>query len=97
MVFLAYFMPVFILQKHCAALRTITVPHEHFPKSVSNVPLAEQFAENTIRWLQLVNTAYSYLCVATAKKAAEYGANTLYMDAAKAGSLFGGLAGDQVL
>ena len=50
---------IFILQKHFAALRTITVPHEHFPKSVSNAPLAEQFAENTIRWLKLANTAYS--------------------------------------
>ena len=50
---------IFILQKHFAALSTITVPHEHFPKSVSNVPLAEQFAENTISWLKLANTGYS--------------------------------------
>ena len=48
-----------ILPRHLAALRSITVPHEHFPKCISNAPLAKQFAENTVRWLQLANTAYS--------------------------------------
>ena len=47
------------LRDHCAALSTITVPHVHLPKSMSNAPLAEQFAENTIRWLQLANTPYA--------------------------------------
>ena len=47
------------LRNHFAALSTITVPHVHLPKSMSNAPLAEQFAENTIRWLQLTNRPYA--------------------------------------
>ena len=49
----------FVLRDHFAALRTITVPHVHFPKSLSNAPLAEQLAEKTIHWLQLSNTPYN--------------------------------------
>ena len=48
-----------VLRDHFAALSTITVPHVHLPKSMSNAPLAEQFAENTIRWLQLANIPYA--------------------------------------
>ena len=47
------------LRYHFAALSTITVPHQHLPKSMSNAPLAEQFAENTVRRLQLTNTPYA--------------------------------------
>ena len=47
------------LRNHFAALSTITVPHVNLPKSMSSAPLAEQFAENTIRRLQLTNTPYA--------------------------------------
>ena len=46
-------------RNHFAALSTITVPHVDSPKSLSNAPLAEQFAENTIRCLQIANIPYA--------------------------------------
>ena len=48
-----------VLQGHFSALNTITAPHQHFPKSISNTSLAQQFTEHTVRWLQLANTPYA--------------------------------------
>lgn len=49
----------FVLRRHLDAIGTITAPHVHFPKNLSNAPLTEQFTENTVRWLQLSNTPYA--------------------------------------
>lgn len=48
-----------LLTNHFASLCKIFPPYQPFPKSVSNKPVAEQFAEFTVRWLQLINTPYA--------------------------------------
>ncbi|WP_257283059.1 ATP-binding protein [Endozoicomonas sp. SESOKO1] len=48
-----------IIENHFAALRALTPPFQHFPKSLSILPLAEQLAVNTVHWLQLTNQPYA--------------------------------------
>ncbi|WP_257263400.1 ATP-binding protein [Endozoicomonas sp. ONNA2] len=47
------------LANHFASLRKISPPYQPFPKSVSNMPMAEQFTEFTVRCLQGTNTPYA--------------------------------------
>ncbi len=47
-----------VFRDHIKSLHQITPPYNAFPKSLSTKPFAEQFAEKTIHWLQLVNTPY---------------------------------------
>ncbi|WP_252178686.1 ATP-binding protein [Endozoicomonas sp. 4G] len=44
---------------HLNSIRPIKPAYKPFPKSLSTKPMAEQFAENTINWLQRVNTPYA--------------------------------------
>lgn len=46
------------LNDHLNSIRQITPTYKPFPKSLSTKSVAEQFAENTIYWLQLSNTSY---------------------------------------
>ncbi|WP_422137601.1 ATP-binding protein [Endozoicomonas sp. ALC020] len=47
------------LNDHLNSIRQITPTYKPFPKSHSTKSVAEQFAENTIDWLQLSNTSYA--------------------------------------
>ncbi|WOG29719.1 ATP-binding protein [Endozoicomonas sp. 8E] len=46
------------MNDHLNSIRQITPTYKPFPKSLSTKSVAEQFAENTIYWLQLSNTSY---------------------------------------
>ncbi|WP_206680784.1 ATP-binding protein [Endozoicomonas acroporae] len=49
--------PIFL--NHLSATGRIKVPHTDYPERFSHGPLAEQFANSIIHWLQLINTPYA--------------------------------------
>ncbi|WP_257280826.1 ATP-binding protein [Endozoicomonas sp. ISHI1] len=48
-----------VFNDHINSIRQIKPAYKPFPKSLSTKPVAEQFTENTIHWLQLINTPYA--------------------------------------